>query len=75
MSVESIPNFTRTAAKLWANVPAHAKKLLLTNVWRVQCHHEITIIDFAGTVVGGNLLLSGKCSVCHGDVARVIETG
>ena len=34
----------------------HAKKLLLSNVWCVQCCHEITITDFADTVVGGDLL-------------------
>lgn len=33
MNVESIPKFTRPAAKLWAKVPAHAKKRLLSNVF------------------------------------------
>ena len=75
MNVESIPKFTGPAAKLWAKVPAHAKKLLLSNVWCVQCRHEVTIADFAGTVVGGDLVLQGSCSECRGDVARVIETG
>jgi hypothetical protein len=32
MSIESIPKFTDPAAKLWAKVPVHAKKLLLSNV-------------------------------------------
>ena len=74
MTVESIPKFTRPAAKLWANIPAHAKKLLLSNVWCGQCRHEVTITDFAGTVVGGDLVLQGLCSECRGHVARVIET-
>lgn len=75
MNVESIPKFTRPAAKLWAKVPAHAKKLLLSNVWCVQCSHEVTITDFARTVSGGDLVLQGLCSECRGDVARVIEMG
>lgn len=75
MAVESIPKLTRHAAKLWAKVPAHAKKLLLSNVWCVQCRHEVTITDFAGTVVGGDLVLQGSCSECRGDVARVMEMG
>jgi hypothetical protein len=75
MNLESIPKFTGPAAKLWAKVPAHAKKLLLSNVWCVQCRHEVTITDFAGTVVGGDLLLVGLCSECRGDVARVTEMG
>jgi len=75
MPIESIPKFTRPAAKLWAKVPAHAKKLLLSNVWCVQCRHAVTITDFTGTVVGGDLVLEGLCSKCRGDVARVIEMG
>ncbi len=54
-------------------MPAHAKKLLLANVWGVQCRQEVTITDFAGTVVRGDLLLQEECSECLGDVARVIE--
>ena len=75
MNVESIPKFTGPAATLWANVPDHAKKLLLANVWCVHCRHEVTITDFAGTVVGGDMVLQGLCSECRGDVARVIEMG
>lgn len=75
MTVESIPKFTRPAAKLWAKVPPHAKKLLLSNVWCVQCRHSVTITDFTGTVKGGDLVLQGSCSECRRDVARVIEMG
>ncbi|HEY5581228.1 MAG TPA: hypothetical protein VIK56_08700 [Rhodoferax sp.] len=69
MNVESIPKFTAPAAKPCATVPAHAKKLLLANVWCVQCGHEVTITDFAGNVVGGDLVLQGVSSECRGDVA------
>jgi len=72
MSIESIPKFTDPAAKLWAKVPAHAKKLL-ANVWCVHCRHEVTITNFAGTVAGGDLVQQGLCSECRGDVARLIE--
>jgi hypothetical protein len=75
MNVESIPKFTGPAAKLWATVPTHVKKLLLSNVWCGNCSHEVTITDFAGTVVGGDVLLQGLCSECRGEVARVIEMG
>lgn len=43
MSIESIPNFTDPAAKLWATVPTDSKKQLLSNVWCGKCRHEITI--------------------------------
>ena len=73
MGTESIPNFTPPAAKLWANVPPETKKLLLSNVWCGQCRHEVTITNFTGVIKGGDLLLVGMCSICRGDVARMIE--
>lgn len=74
MNVESIPKFTAPAAKLWGNIPADKKKLLLSNVWCVKCRHEVTIKNFTGVVKAGDLLLVGQCSECHGDVARLIES-
>ena len=73
MVIESIPTFTHPAAELWATIPSHAKKLLLSNVWCGKCRHEVTITNFTGTVKAGDLLLVGLCSECHSDVARMIE--
>jgi hypothetical protein len=73
MSVESIPEFSAPAAKLWAAIPIRTKKLLLSNVWCGKCRHEVTITNFSGAVKAGDLLLVGLCSECRGDVARVIE--
>jgi len=74
MSVETIPNFTAPAAKLWAAIASDIRKQLLSNVWCGKCGHETTIKNFSGVVKAGNLLLVGECSVCHSDVARVIES-
>lgn len=71
--IESIPKFTTPASKLWATIPAGTRKLLLSNDWCGKCRDETTITNFSGVVRGGDLLLVGKCSVCHDDVARVIE--
>ncbi len=73
MPIESIPKFTVPAAKLWATIPGDKKKLLLSNVWCWKCRHAVTITDFSGVVKAGDLLLVGFCSVCRGNVARVIE--
>jgi len=73
MSTESLPNFTKPAAKFWAEIPQDIRKKLLTNVWCAACHHEVAITNFTGVMKGGNLLLVGKCAECHGDVARVVE--
>lgn len=74
MPIESIPKFTVSAAKLWESIPPDARKMLLSNVWCGKCRHEVTITNFSGTVKAGDLLLVGKCAVCHGDVARLIES-
>jgi hypothetical protein len=73
MVVESLPNFTRPARQCWESILANIRQLLLANVWCGQCRHEVTITNFSGTIKGGDLLLAGKCAVCHCDVARVIE--
>lgn len=73
MTVESTPEFSTAAAKLWAAIPADNKKILLSNVWCSKCGYPVTITDFTGAVKAGDLLLVGKCSDCHGDVARIIE--
>lgn len=72
MSIESIPQFSDPAAKLWAAIPPETKKLLLSNVYCGKCRHEVTITNFTGVVKAGDLLLVGLCSECRGDVARVI---
>lgn len=75
MTIETIPKFTGPAAKLWATIPSPSKKLLLSNIWFGKCRHEVMIANFSGVVKAGDLLLVGSFSECHGDVARVIETG
>jgi hypothetical protein len=74
VNVEKIPEFTPAAAKLWTAIPPETRKLLLSNVWCSKCKDETTITNFTGAVKGGDLLLVGLCSICRGDVARVIES-
>jgi hypothetical protein len=71
--MDSISKFTVPAAKLWDGIPTDTRKMLLSNVWCGNCRHEVTITKFSGAVKVGDLLLVGKCSECHGDVARLIE--
>lgn len=73
MGVESFPDFTPPARKRWDSIPADSRQRLLSNVWCGHCRHETTIINFSGTIKGGDLLLVGKCAECGDDVARVIE--
>ncbi len=73
MTGESIPKFTLPALKLWDAIPIDSKQSLLSIVGCGKCRHEVTITNFSGTVTKGDLLLVGKRSECHGDVAKVIE--
>ncbi len=76
MATDSIPNFAEDpAVKLWASVPDYGKRLILANVWCCRCRKSVTIEDYTGSIVGGDLLLSSKCSECQGDAARVVEMG
>ena len=73
MPIESIPKFTAPAAKLWESIPTDTRRMLLSNVWCGSCRRGVTITNFSGVVKVGDLLFVGKCSECHGDVARLIE--
>jgi hypothetical protein len=73
MGVDSLPDFTRPARQRWESIPAHIRHRMLANVWCGHCRHEVTIINFSGTIKSGDLLLVGRCAECLGDVARVIE--
>jgi len=74
MTIESLPKITRPARRRWEAIPADVRRRLLSNVWCGRCRHEVTISNFSGSIKDGDLLLEGKCSECHGDVARVIES-
>lgn len=75
MTLEPLPNFTAPAAELWSVIPPDTRNLLISNVWCGKCRRKVTITNYFGTVRGGNLLLVGRCAECHGDVARVVESG
>ena len=74
MSVETLPTFTAPANKIWSTLSHEHRKSLLADVWCSECQHEVTITNFSGAVRAGDLLLVGKCSICHGHIARVIES-
>ena len=75
MSIESAPEFTPQAATLWDTLTEESKLILLTHVICSKCRHVVTIKNYSGTVVAGDLLLAGQCAECHGNVARLVEMG
>lgn len=73
MSLSPRPNFTPLARQRWNSIPDGIRQLLLSNVWCTRCSGETTMTSFGGVIKNDHLVLSGKCSTCHGEVARVIE--
>jgi hypothetical protein len=65
--------FTAEAKAIWDSIPPQIQKKLLSNVWCPHCAEITTITDFEGKVKMGDLVLSGTCATCGGNVARVIE--
>ncbi len=66
--------FTAEAKVLWDAIPLQIQKQLINNVWCSHCSGMTTITDFGGRVEEGDLILSGNCVKCGGNVARVIES-
>lgn len=70
MSSES----TVKAKAKWNSIPLRIQKQLLSNVWCPHCSSVTTITDFKGHVEEGDLVLTGSCATCGGEVARAIES-
>ena len=60
--------FTAEAEAAWALVPAWAKAKLITKVWCPHCRRATTMVDFVGRVERKDLVLSGRCTSCGGEV-------
>ena len=73
MSLEQPPKFTQQAAKLWAEIPAHERKLFLANTWCHHCSSVVRIKNLNCRVETGDLVLVGQCGNCDFAVARVVE--
>jgi len=67
--------FSHRAKHFWERIPENIRKTLLANVWCWKCAGSTTIVNFRGTIEGGDLILRGFCSKCGTEVARLIEGG
>ena len=69
------PAFTAPAARRWRELGPQRQTLILNMVWCVGCEATTTIVEPAGHIVRGDLVLEGTCLRCGGVVRRVIEGG
>lgn len=69
----TIPSFTPAARDFWESLPPGIDQRLLDNVFCGNCRGAVRIVDYSGEIVGGDLVLKGKCATCGGPVVRLIE--
>jgi hypothetical protein len=70
----SSPRFSHQAKNRWEGIPEEFRQRVLANVWCGKCAAGTTIVNFRGTIDGGDLILRGFCSRCGAEVARHIES-
>ena len=73
MTIFNFPQFSPKAAKIWEEIPVEFHEEVLDNVFCSHCRDSVRMIDYSGSVVGGDLLLKGNCAICGHKVARLVE--
>ena len=67
------PGFSDPARRLWEGIDPSIRFRILNNVWCNRCRRSSSIQLLDARVKRGDLLLTGLCTVCGGNVARVVE--
>jgi len=65
--------FTPRAKTIWRTIPGDVQLKIIKTVWCTRCRRMTGITYISARIDTGMLILTGKCSRCGGDVARVIE--
>jgi hypothetical protein len=74
MSTESVPpKFTAPAARIWNAISPGDQQTLVSAAWCSNCHQEVTIVDYSGSIKAGHVLLRGTCSSCDAAAYRFVE--
>jgi hypothetical protein len=66
-------DWTSQAQRRWKQISADAQHLVLTHVWCPQCSQARRMDLASGSIIAGDLVLTGTCSVCGHRVARLLE--
>lgn len=62
-----------SANKKWLSIPKETRSMLEKNVFCTNCCDAVQIINYDVKEIKAGLVLQGKCSICSGDIARVID--
>lgn len=64
---------TAKAKELWEDIPQDSRLKLLNSVYCISCKKTTGVGEINMTVKQGSLLIAGLCTLCGGDVARLVE--
>ena len=59
--------------KKWEAIPERFRERILQNVWCSHCGNSVEIVSYRVYSAGRDIVLRGRCAVCGGEVARVVE--
>jgi len=65
--------FTLPARRRWELLPAAARQAITNAAWCVSCAKTRAMLVKGGSIVRGDLVLSGNCSRCGGEMGRLVE--
>lgn len=65
--------FNKKAMQKFNQIPDDIKSKILSNVYCSNCEDTVKIVDFEATIDKNDLVLTGKCNKCSGEVNRLIE--
>ena len=66
-------NQTPQAKKIWKAIPKNVRLKILNNVWCVHCSKMTGVGNTTMNIDRGDLIIRGHCTLCGGDVARLVE--
>lgn len=65
--------WTPEAQRRWELLPAETQHRILTHVWCPHCSQARPMDLAGGSIIAGDLVLTGTCTVCDHHVARLLE--
>lgn len=57
----------------WEAIPQEFREKIIRNVWCTRCRDVVEILDYKVYSAEPDIVLRGRCAVCSGEVARVVE--
>ncbi len=65
--------FTPDGLNHFRKIPKYIMKQILETVFCPTCGTGTTIIAYGGRMLGNDLILTGMCRICWGEVERLVK--